>query len=163
MRAVGMSRVVSVLALSAILPLSAGCFGSFPLVKKVYSFNHEVSPDKWMREGVFLLLNIPFVPVYSLSAAVDALFLNSVEFWTGEQLLADDTTREVRGERGEVVSARFRTDGTVELTIVEPDGTAHALTLVPDGDTLAAVDARGEELARVGWVGDELQLIDAGR
>lgn len=144
------ARIAAVLVLSAFLPLATGCFGSFPLLKKVYSFNKAVNPDKWVQEGVFLLLNIPFVPIYGLASAMDALFLNSVEFWTGEMVVVEDTTRTVTGENGEIASATFHPDGTVDLTLTEADGTTHSLTLVRDADTLAAVDSDGNVIARVG-------------
>ncbi len=143
------TRTTAALALAAFLPLTAGCFGSFSLVRKVYDFNGDISSDKWVREGAFLLLNIPFVPVYSLAAAVDALFLNSIEFWGGEQLLAQDETRTVEGDHGEIASATFHPDGTADLTIVEADGTEHAIKLAKRDGKLAAFGKDGEILPRV--------------
>ncbi len=140
-------RATAALALACFLPLTA-CFGSFSLVKKVYSFNADISSDPWVREGVFLLLNAPFIPVYALASAVDALFLNSVEFWTGDYLLAQDTTRTVEGEYGEISSATFHPDGTADLTIVEADGKTHILKLVIRNGALEGLDEGGELLAR---------------
>jgi hypothetical protein len=88
-----MRRIGTGLALLAILPLASACFGSFGLTRKVYGFNSRISQDKWGREGVFLLLNIPFIPVYGLATMFDSLFFNSVEFWTGETLIAADSER----------------------------------------------------------------------
>ena len=135
------------LILTSFLPLAA-CFGSFSLVRKVHSFNADISSDKWVREGVFLLLNVPYIPVYALASAVDAVFLNSVEFWTGEYLLAEDTTRTVEGEYGEISSATFHPDGTADLTIVEANGHTHVLRLVNRNGTLEGLDERGDILAR---------------
>lgn len=142
------TRTTAALALAAFLPLTAGCFGSFSLVRKVYDFNGDISSDKWVREGTFLLLNIPFIPIYSLASAVDALFLNSIEFWTGESLLAQDETRTVEGDHGEISSATFHPDGTADLAIVEADGTEHVLKLVKQDGKLAAFGKDGEILAR---------------
>ena len=141
------ARATAALALAGFLPLTA-CFGSFSLVRKVHSFNADVSSDKWVREGVFLLLNVPYIPVYALASAVDALFLNSVEFWTGEYLLAQDTTRTVEGEYGEISSATFHPDGSADLTIVEADGKTHILRLVKRNGALEGLDEGGEILAR---------------
>lgn len=143
------TRVATALTLAAFLPLSTGCFGNFQLLRKVYGFNEEVDQDRWVQEGVFLLLNIPFIPVYSIAAALDALFFNSVEFWTGEELLTADATRSVTGENGEVASAIFHPDGSVDLTVEEADGTVHTLTLVREDGKLVALDADGAVLARV--------------
>ncbi len=101
-----------------------------------------------MREGVFLLLNAPFIPVYALASAVDALFLNSVEFWTGDYLLAQDTTRTVEGEYGEISSATFHPDGTADLTIMEADGKIHVLRVVNRNGALEGLDQDGNVLAR---------------
>ncbi len=153
------TRVTAALGLAIFLPLTTGCFGSFSLVRKVHSFNADISSDKWVREGVFLLLNVPFVPVYSLASAVDALFLNSVEFWTGERLLAKDSTRTVEGDYGEISSATFHPDGTADLTIVEADGKTHVLRLVNRSGTLTAIDQHGEILARVAQMNGHPAII----
>ena len=141
------ARATAAVVLAGFLPLTA-CFGSFSLVRKVHSFNADVSSDPWVREGVFLLLNVPYIPVYALASAVDVLFLNSVEFWTGDYLLAQDTTRTVEGEYGEISSATFHPDGTADLTIVEADGTTHALRLVKRNGVLEGLAEDGSILAR---------------
>lgn len=69
---------------SAILAFSTlfftSCYGPFKLTKKLHSWNKQAG-DKWVREGVFLLLVI--VPVYEFAALGDAILFNSIEFWTG--------------------------------------------------------------------------------
>lgn len=57
-----------------------GCFGKFGLTRKVYSFNREMSKDKWVRSiGTFAMI---VVPVYEVSAFVDWALLNTIEFWS---------------------------------------------------------------------------------
>ena len=76
-------RRTAVLALSAAAVLgTSACFGSFNLTRKLYGFNKDVSKDKFVRELVFLGLNI--VPVYGIAGFIDAVVANTVEFWTGE-------------------------------------------------------------------------------
>lgn len=67
--------------LGALLGVSA-CFGSFNLTRKVYGFNASVSNEKFVRELVFLGMNI--VPVYGAAGFIDAVVANTVEFWTGK-------------------------------------------------------------------------------
>jgi hypothetical protein len=62
--------------------LATGCFGSFKLTDLVYSWNGSVSDNKWVRWLVFLVMVI--VPVYGIVLLVDAVVLNSIEFWTGD-------------------------------------------------------------------------------
>jgi len=81
MRLVTFRRAV-VLSLTAATVFTSGCFGSFNLTRKLYGFNKDVSKDKFVRELVFLGLNI--VPVYGVAGFIDAVVANTVEFWTGE-------------------------------------------------------------------------------
>jgi hypothetical protein len=75
-------RRTALLALTAAAVGTSGCFGSFNLTRKLYGFNKDVSKDKFVRELVFLGLNV--VPIYGIAGAIDALVANTVEFWTGE-------------------------------------------------------------------------------
>jgi hypothetical protein len=74
-------QICSTFLIVVTLVTSVGCYGSFKLVTKVYKWNGTIG-DKWVNEVAFLALNI--VPVYGISAAIDALILNSIEFWTGK-------------------------------------------------------------------------------
>jgi hypothetical protein len=69
--------------------MMAGCYGSFNLTKKVYNWNGTMG-GKWEKELVFLVLNV--VPVYGIAATVDAVVLNSIEFWTGDNPMASTVT-----------------------------------------------------------------------
>jgi hypothetical protein len=81
MRFSRLSRSV-VLALTVGSLGTAACFGSFNVTRNVWSFNKKVSPNKWAQELVFLAFNI--IPVYGIAGLIDAVVVNSVEFWTGE-------------------------------------------------------------------------------
>ncbi|MFC2123597.1 DUF3332 domain-containing protein [Bacteroidota bacterium] len=72
--------ILSVTLLFGTLSYS-GCIGSFGLTKKVYDFNMNVG-DKWVNELVFLAFVI--IPVYEVSAIVDIIILNLIEFWSGD-------------------------------------------------------------------------------
>ncbi len=58
----------------------SGCFGSFPLTNIIYDWNGGFG-SKWVRWLIFLGLII--IPVYEIALIVDALILNTIEFWTG--------------------------------------------------------------------------------
>jgi hypothetical protein len=81
MRFSRLSRV-AVLALTVGSLGTAACFGSFHVTRNLWSFNKKVSPNKWVQEVVFLAFN--FIPVYGIAGLVDAVVVNSIEFWTGE-------------------------------------------------------------------------------
>jgi hypothetical protein len=61
--------------------LCTGCTGSFALTRKVWEF-HRGMENKWVDELVFLVCAI--LPVYSIATLVDAVIINSIEFWSGE-------------------------------------------------------------------------------
>lgn len=80
-------RRTAVLFSCVLLLLAAtGCIGSFELTSGVHDWNMQVGDSRWVREGLFLLLVI--VPVYELCLLGDALLFNTIEFWSGDNLLA---------------------------------------------------------------------------
>jgi hypothetical protein len=83
---------VLALATTAVLGTSA-CFGSFNLTRKLYGFNKDVSKDKFVRELVFLGLNL--VPIYGVAGLIDAVVANTVEFWTGQNPVTMGSTIKV--------------------------------------------------------------------
>ncbi len=108
---------------------------------------------------VFLVL--AFFPVYGLCLFVDAIVFNTIEFWTGDNPMAINT--------------------------VAPDGTAVAISKVPDQPNVAQVqtrtpsgetktvfieklgdeafvvrDAQGKLITRIRPVGDDIELFVAG-
>jgi hypothetical protein len=82
MRLVPFRRAVVLTVTAAAVLGSSGCFGSFNLTRQLYGWNKDVSKEKFVRELVFLGLNV--VPVYGIATLIDAVVANTVEFWTGE-------------------------------------------------------------------------------
>lgn len=114
----------AVLAAAAVgLVASTGCFGSFQLTRKVYNWNKTVSSDKWVQELVFLGLNI--VPIYGVASFADAVFANTVEFWTGTNPVASARTA--------------RPDGSALIQHAETTADGKTLTIeeVKAGETLS--------------------------
>ena len=70
--------LLTLLTLSILL---TGCTGPFALTKKVHKWQTGFD-DKWVDEVAFLGLII--FPVYEFATLADAIVLNSVEFWTGD-------------------------------------------------------------------------------
>ena len=94
--------------LSACIVMSS-CMGSFGLTKKLYNWNEGVG-DKWANEIVFVAMNI--IPVYSITLFVDAVVLNSVEFWTGNKALANNgEVKIVKNSKGEEVTITANENG----------------------------------------------------
>lgn len=108
--------------LVAMLPfLFGGCYGAFPLTKKIYQFNGDISSHKIIQTVVFWVFVI--IPVYGIGMLGDAIVCNLIEFWTGEQILSVGPTTDSKGN-------------TVCLT-PSPDGKQAVLTVSRDGKVLA--------------------------
>ncbi len=75
--------------------LVSGCTGSFNITKKVYDL-HRQQEDKWIDELIFL--GCVILPVYGIAVFADAIVVNTIEFWTGENpviLSKANTNREL--------------------------------------------------------------------
>jgi hypothetical protein len=149
------------LVLAGFLPLLASsCIGRFELTRKVYQFNREVDPNKWIQWLAFLVLNV--VPVYGFAVIIDAVFANSVEFWTGENPVAADAgkaTRVVHGPGGEVVRMTRLAPGVMDVEMTA-GGVTSSVVLVLEEDSVAAYDEAGTFLARVGDRGGVPALLE---
>ncbi|HEX8700377.1 MAG TPA: DUF3332 domain-containing protein [Myxococcaceae bacterium] len=99
-------RLFATLTLVAFSLQMTGCFGKFSLTRAIWDFNKNVSGNKFVQWLVFLVMVI--VPVYGIGTLVDALIINSIEFWTGNNPVAsadgtDSNTRVVRLGDGETL------------------------------------------------------------
>lgn len=79
-------KTAMTLALGSLMISQSGCFGEFALVRKVYSWNQDVSSNKFVKTLVFYVLNI--IPVYGVASFIDIVILNLIEFWSGTNPLA---------------------------------------------------------------------------
>ncbi len=107
---------------TAILTLTVGalvgtsaCFGSFNLTRKLWGWNKGVSSDKFVRELVFLGLNV--VPVYSISGFIDVVITNSIEFWTGTNPVSMSSTIKVDSATKVMKKVSVSSNGLRTMTI----------------------------------------------
>ncbi|EJX09155.1 hypothetical protein, membrane [gut metagenome] len=78
--------------------LFSSCVGSFGLFNRLNSWNNSIG-NKFVNELVFLAFNI--VPVYGVAYLADALVINSIEFWSGSNPMANvGDVKKVKGENG---------------------------------------------------------------
>ncbi len=79
--------------------LFSSCVGSFGLFNRLSSWNNQIG-NKFTNELVFLALNI--IPVYGVAYLADALVINSIEFWSGSNPMANaGDVKKVKGENGD--------------------------------------------------------------
>lgn len=95
--------------------LFSSCIGSFQLTHKLLDWNQGIG-SKFVNELVFLAFWI--LPVYEVSGLADILVLNSIEFWSGENPVAQDS-RIIEGSDGKY--------------LVESDAKGYTITSQNDG------------------------------
>lgn len=125
------------LTLAATLCFSS-CIGSFSLTNKVLSWNEGVG-NKFVNELVFIAFHI--IPVYELTVAADVIILNSIEFWTGNNLVAKSSTKEVKGENGDIYLVKTDKDG---YTITNTSDNSTIGFVFDSSDNSWSVSANGE-------------------
>ena len=81
-----MRKHIAGMALALALAMGVqGCYGSFTLTRKLWKWNGSL--DHGVDEAVFLVTGV-ILPVYAIAVFVDAIALNSIEFWGGQNPLA---------------------------------------------------------------------------
>ena len=96
------------LLLTATIVLSS-CIGSFRLTNNIKDWNEGLG-NKFVNELVFIALHI--VPVYEIAMLVDGVVLNSIEFWTGNNLVAEPgETKIVKNSQGQEVQVTALENG----------------------------------------------------
>lgn len=92
---------------------SVGCHGSFGLTKKYYSFVDTTIGNKYIKSIVFYWI-LGFI--YGITGFVDTVILNTIEFWTGSNPLAmNSTDKETQivqkdGEKYQITATKNRFD-----------------------------------------------------
>ena len=154
--------------------LFSSCVGSFGLFNRLSSWNQSIG-SKFVNELVFLAFNI--VPVYGVSYLADALVINSIEFWSGSNPMANvGDVKKVKGENGNYMVKTLENGYSItkegetasmdliynkeantwnvvaegvstELLQINNDGTAQ-MTLPNGEDLTVTLDAQGVSAAR---------------
>jgi hypothetical protein len=95
------TKIASVALVLAASILLTSCYGSFKLTRNLHEWNGTLG-DKWINALVFYGLLV--VPVYEIAVTVDAVILNTIEFWTGDNPVAmkdgRQTEKIVKNEKG---------------------------------------------------------------
>lgn len=118
--------------------LFTSCIGSFGLSNKLLSWNRNID-SKFVNELVFIAFWI--VPVYEISALADILVLNSIEFWSGNNPVADvGSVKKIDGKDG-VYTVETQADGYH----IQKEGEEKGVDLVFNStDNSWNVEANGE-------------------
>ena len=153
--------------------LFSSCIGSFGLTSRLFEWNNNVHENKWVNEIVFFAFCV--LPVYEISLIADGLVINSIEFWTGSNPMADNV-KNIKGENGEYTVAShengytitdtatnetveftynsednsWAVDGTTFLTFVDDN---HVSVLAGDGEMVTVENSEAGLMAYKSMVG----------
>ena len=118
--------------------LFTSCIGSFGLTNKLLTWNRSID-SKFVNELVFVAFWI--IPVYEISALADLLVINSIEFWSGSNPVADvGSVKTIDGKDG-IYTVETKADGYH----IQKEGEAAGVDLVFDADDKSwHVEANGE-------------------
>lgn len=132
-------RSLTVLVVTALASsmLFSSCIGSFGLFNRLLDWNKNID-NKFVNELVFVV----FLPVYSVAMLADGLVLNSIEFWSGTNPVADaGTVKKIETKDG-TYAIETKQDGyhiqkegekdALDLVYNEAD---QSWSMVADGDT----------------------------
>lgn len=136
MKKKGLTLLVATTLASSVL--FSSCIGSFGLTNKLLDWNRNID-SKFVNELVFIAFCI--VPVYEISALADVLVLNSIEFWSGNNPVADaGSVKTIEGKDG-IYTVETKIDGYH----IQKKGEEKAIDLVFDEtDKSWSVEADGE-------------------
>ena len=159
MKKFGLKSLATLLIGSAFM--FSSCIGSFSLHNRLVTWNQSIG-NEFVNELVYLVFNI--VPVYPVCYMADALVINSIEFWTGNNPMASiGDVKKVQGENGnylvetlengysitkegESVAMQLVYDQELNSWNVVADGVSTELLKVNDGNTATISLPDGEEL-----------------
>ena len=141
--------IVSNMLVAVLLVTAAGCYGSFQLVNKVYKFNGSLG-NKYVNELGFLVMNI--IPVYGVAVFIDAVLLNTIEFWTGTNPSSTSNDTVIPLDPTSTLTLRGA-NGTVLLTARTEDGIQQYVFQQGTDGTLVK-DVSGKVLARCAMTQD---------
>ncbi len=101
--------------------IMSSCVGSFGLFNKLAQWNKRATNNKFINELIFLIIS----PAYGICGAVDALVLNTIEFWTGNNPIANNVgkTTNIKGDDGLIYAVKYLQNG---YEITKPDGDVYS-------------------------------------
>jgi len=132
----------SLLAACVFTVSTTGCWGSFALTKKAYDFNNKFWGNKFISWIVYLVLGW----VGGITLLVDSLIFNSIEFWTGKNLVALGDTYHETDANGNSVTAVKMEDGSLYMRLDAKTGESQELVLQRDEEIIRILDTKGNLL-----------------
>lgn len=129
--------------------LFSSCIGSFGLSNKLLNWNRNID-NKFVNELVFIAFWI--VPVYEISALADVLVLNSIEFWSGSNPVADVGTVKTIETQDGTYAIETQSNGYY----IQKEGEKEGVDLVfNEADRTWSADANGNTVKLLQFTDDD--------
>jgi hypothetical protein len=116
MRGSRIGKGIAMVLVAAVGALSAGCFGKFQLTRKVYDINQSID-EKYVRSAATWIFVI--VQVYTVAALIDLIVFNVMEFWTGENPVAQARLTKVYAHGNGRTVLTLSREGSATLAVIE--------------------------------------------
>jgi len=130
-------QAVAAALVAAVGAFGTGCFGKFQLTRKLYEVNRSVE-DKYLRSAVTWLFVVP----YGLTAFLDFVVFNVIEFWSGENPVAAGPSSKTYLLDGGQAAMTVSRDGAATVAVLETfDGGRRTAVLVVRDDGRGRVTA----------------------
>ena len=108
--------VNAVIAVSLGAMTLSSCISSFCLTNNGLDWNKHATDNKFVNELIFIVIS----PAYAVCSVADLFVLNSIEFWTGEKVIAEvGKTKDVMGKDGRMYAIKTLKNG---YEITDPEG-----------------------------------------
>jgi hypothetical protein len=117
-----------------------GCAGQYALFNKAAPFVGNLG-GKWIGAVVNWIIGWPIV--YPICLVADAVIFNTIEFWTGNNVIASGKSFEQTDENGNRLTAVKNEDGTLSMTVTETTGETSVYLLAREGNDVSMFDADG--------------------
>lgn len=137
---------VAVVCLLGASLLGSSCIGSFQLTNKLLTWNRQIG-NKFVNELVFFAFWV--LPVYEVSGLADLLVLNSIEFWSGSNPVAQGKSV-IEGNDGRYI---VDCDASGYTITSENDGSVVRLDF-DDNDRSWSVNVDGEKHTFLTFIDD---------
>jgi hypothetical protein len=131
----------------------SGCAGQYALFNKAHPFIGNLG-GKWVGAVVNWIIGLPIV--YPICIFADALIFNTIEFWTGNNIIASGNSFEQVDENGNRLAAVKNDDGTLSVRVTEITGETTDYLLERKGNDFSMFNTDGELLSAYTVASEEL-------
>ncbi|MDR1175397.1 MAG: DUF3332 domain-containing protein [Treponema sp.] len=138
-------RILSMVLVAFIGGMSlSGCAGQYALFNKAHPFIGNLG-GKWIGAVVNWIVGMPIV--YPICIFADVFIFNTIEFWTGNNVIASGGSFEQTDGNGNRLAAVKNEDGTLSVKVTEITGETTDYLLEREGNDVSMFDADGALLS----------------